>query len=127
LTQEFLVTLPKYEVTNLKTQTVVASEVVEARGAWASFKGLMLRDSLPSGHGMVFRPARGIHTNFMRFPIDLVFFDKEMRVKKIREAMGAWRYDFTMAAGVIEMNAGAARASGISPGDQLQFSPLNEA
>jgi uncharacterized protein len=112
-------------VTNLTTQEVVASEVTEALGAWAAFKGLMFRQSMPNDHGMLFRPARGIHTNFMRFPIDLVYFDKELRVKKIREAMGPWRYDFTNAAGVIEMNAGAARRKSISPGDQLQFIVLN--
>jgi uncharacterized membrane protein (UPF0127 family) len=119
------VALPVYQVANLTTQQMVAVEVVEAQGAWASFKGLMFRQTLPSGHGMLFRPARGIHTNFMRFPIDLVFFDKELRVKKIREAMGPWRYDFTNAAGVIEMNAGAAKASAISPGDQLKFVVVN--
>jgi len=81
----------------------------------------MFQPSLPSGHGMLFRPARGIHTNFMRFPIDLVYFDNELKVKKVREAMGPWRYDFTNAAGVIEMKAGEARAKSISPGDQLQF------
>jgi uncharacterized membrane protein (UPF0127 family) len=85
----------------------------------------MFQTSLPSGHGMLFRPARGIHTNFMRFPIDLVYLDKENRVTKIREAMGPWRYDFRSAAGVIEMNAGAARASGISTSDQLNFTSLN--
>jgi uncharacterized membrane protein (UPF0127 family) len=74
---------------------------------------------------MLFRPARGIHTNFMRFPIDLVFFDSELKVKKIREAMGPWRYDFTHAAGVIEIGAGAARAMAISPGDQLKFTTLD--
>jgi uncharacterized protein len=117
--------LPLYQVANLTTQEVVVAEVVEARGVWAAFMGLMFRESLPNGHGMLFRPARGIHTNFMRFPIDLVFFDNELRVKKIREAMGPWRYDFTNAAGVIEMKAGAAKAAAISPGDQLQFVAVN--
>jgi uncharacterized membrane protein (UPF0127 family) len=83
--------LPLFQVTNPETNQVVATHVVEAKGSWASFKGLMFRDSLQSGHGMLFRPARGIHTNFMRFPIDLVFLDKENRVTKIREAMGPWR------------------------------------
>jgi uncharacterized protein len=117
--------LPVYQVTNARTNRIVATEVVEAKGAWASFKGLMFRSSMPADHGMLFRPARGIHTNFMRFPIDLVFLDKENRVKKVREAMKPWRYDFSSAAGVIEMNAGAARANGIAVGDQLHFTPLN--
>jgi uncharacterized membrane protein (UPF0127 family) len=118
--------LPVYQVSNATTGRVVASHVEEAKGAWPAFKGLMFRTSMPDGYGMLFRPARGIHTNFMRFPIDLVFLDNENRVKKVHPAMGPWRYDFTFAAGVIEMNAGSASANGISPGDVLQFAPIND-
>jgi uncharacterized membrane protein (UPF0127 family) len=119
--------LPLFQITKAATNEIVASQVVEAKGAWASFKGLMFQNPLPSGHGMLFRPVRGIHTDFMRFPIDLVYLDKQNRVTKVREAMGPWRYDFSSAAGVIEMNAGAARASGISPGDTLHLVLLNGA
>src|SRR4051812_16774374 len=92
-----------------RTGSVVATAITDASGPWTSFKGLMLRKDLPDGHGMMFRPARGIHTQFMRFPIDLIFLDKSNRVVKVRSAMAPWRFDFTNADAVIEMNAGAAR------------------
>lgn len=111
------------KLVNERTGAVVATAIAEAVGPWQAFKGLMLRKSLPDGHGMVFRPARGIHTHFMRFPIDLIFFDASGRVTKIRPAMPPWRFDFTNAAGVVEMNAGAAAANDIRPGDQLRFVP----
>ena len=116
---------PAYRVTNERTGTVLGTSVRQAEGAWGNFRGLMLLKSLPEGHGLLFRPARGIHTHFMRFPIDLVFLDKEDRVSKIREAMPPWRFDFTSAAGVIEMNPGAARAAGTQPGDRLRFDPID--
>lgn len=106
---------------NLRTDQVVATSIEEADGAWKAFKGLMLRMDLPEGHGMVFRPARGIHTHFMRFPIDLVFLDGANLVVKIRPAMAPWRFDFTNAAGVIELRSGAAAANDIQQGDQLVF------
>jgi len=115
---------PAYQITNERTGTVFASEVRQAEGAWGNFKGLMLKKGMPEGHGLLFRPARGIHTHFMRFPIDLIFLDKDDRVSKIREAMPPWRFDFTSDAGVIEMNPGAARAAGLQPGDQLRFDPV---
>lgn len=106
-----------------RTGAVVLIDVHEATGPWGNFKGLMLKASIPQGYGLVFRPAKGIHTQFMRFPIDLVFFDTTNRVTKVRDAMPPWRFDFTKAAGVIEMNPGAARAAGVREGDTLRFEP----
>jgi len=57
----------------------------------------------------------------MRFPIDLIFLDKSNRVVKIRPAMAPWRFDFTSAYAVIEMNAGAAAGNDVRPGDHLRF------
>jgi uncharacterized protein len=108
-------------VRNERTGKLVGDQIEEAAGLWGSFKGLMFRKSIPDGYGMVFRPARGIHTNFMRFPIDLIYFDKANRVSKVRPAMKPWRWDFTNASGVIEMNPGSAAKYDVQPGDQLQF------
>lgn len=106
-----------------ETGTVVLDHVLLANGPWNSFKGLMFDASLPAGHGLLFRPARGIHTHFMRFPIDLIFLDEANTVVAIREAMQPWRFDFTFAAAVIEANAFAARAGGIAIGRRLRFDP----
>jgi uncharacterized membrane protein (UPF0127 family) len=109
------------KVVNQRTGEVVGTAIVEAAGPWQAFKGLMFRKELPAGHGMLFRPARGIHTQFMRFPIDLVFLDKSNQVVKIKPAMRPWRFDFTSADAVIELNAGA--AARVQPGDELRFHP----
>jgi len=108
-------------VRNERTGQIIGDQIENAAGLWGSFKGLMFRKSIPDGYGMVFRPARGIHTNFMRFPIDLIFFDKDNRVSKVRPAMKPWRWDFTNASGVIEMNPGSAKKSEVLPGDRLIF------
>lgn len=112
-----------HRVVNHRTGSVVATSIEEAKGPWRSFRGLMLRKGLPDGHGMVFRPAKGIHTQFMRFPIDLIFLDKHNQVVKVRPSMRPWRFDFTNAAAVIEMTGGAAAHTDIRPGDQLDFRP----
>lgn len=108
-------------VVNERTGRIVVHELVAADNPWKAFKGLMLRQDFPNGRGMIFRPARGIHTYFMRFPIDLIYLDRENRVVKIRPAMAPWRFDFTSASAVIEMNAGASAANDIRPGDVLVF------
>jgi uncharacterized membrane protein (UPF0127 family) len=111
-------------VVNERTGAALATRVEEARGAWRSLKGLMFRRSLPQGHGLLFRPARGIHTHFMRFDLDLVFLDRDGRVTKIRHRIAPWRMDFTSAAACIELNAGAAEAVGLREGDRLRFEPV---
>lgn len=113
----------KVVIRNGRTGSSLADEAEDAKGAWRSFMGLMFKPSIPDGYGLVFRPARGIHTNFMRFPIDLIYFDRDNRVVKVREAMRPWRWDFTNAAGVIEMNPGSAAKASLQPGDELRFEP----
>lgn len=113
-----------HRVVNERSGDVVGTHVEVARGPWQSFRGLMFKPGLPDGHGMLFRPAQGIHTQFMRFPIDLIFLDRSGRVCKIRESMKPWRFDFSRAAAVIEMSGGQARAAGIDVGDTLRLDPI---
>ena len=117
---------PVLRVIDERTGQVVVTHLRQTAGAWQSFKGLMLVKRLPEGHGLLFRPAQGIHTHFMRFPIDVVFLDQEDRVTKVREAMPPWRFDFTFAAACLELNPGHARTHDIRPGDKLRFEPVAE-
>lgn len=112
---------PTRSLVNKRSGNVVATRISTAEGVWQNFKGLMFRTTLHDGEGLVFRPARGIHTHFMRFPIDLLFLDASDRVTKIRPSMSPWRFDFTNAAGVIEVSSGFAAAKDIRTGDQLEF------
>jgi len=111
----------EWRVVNERTGALVGTSVREAASAWRSFKGLMFIKQLPDGHGLIFRPAHGIHTHFMRFPIDLVFLDAAGRVTKTRERMVPWRFDFTTADSVIELNAGTVRDANVRVGDLLVF------
>ena len=113
--------VPVHRVVNARTGRVVGTTIEEAKGPWRSFRGLMFRKGLPDGHGMLFRPAKGIHTQFMRFPIDLIYLDKNNQVLKVRPSMRPWRFDFTNAAAVIEMTGGTAVAVDVQAGDRLEF------
>ncbi|MFM8593707.1 MAG: DUF192 domain-containing protein [Chloroflexota bacterium] len=108
-------------VVNQRTGEPVFDDVRTAEGSWGAFKGLMFDASMPDRQGLLFRPARGIHTHFMRFPIDLIFLDDDDRVVAVRESMTPWKFDFRSAAAVIEANGGTARTQGIKIGDVLLF------
>lgn len=90
----------------------VATTVADRR------RGLLGRDELDGA--LLLKPARMVHTVRMRFPIDVIFCDAELRVVDIvtmapnRLGLPRWR-----AGAVIEAPAGAAARWNLTPGQQL--------
>jgi uncharacterized membrane protein (UPF0127 family) len=83
-------------------------------------KGLLGRASLPSGEGILLRPAGSVHTFFMRFPIDVVFVDRELEVVGIEPALPPWRLAGRRGAkAVVELAAGECERRGLAVGDRL--------
>jgi uncharacterized membrane protein (UPF0127 family) len=99
---------------------VVCERCVVAANAWTRLKGLLGRSSLPVGEGLLLRPTSSIHTTFMRFPIDVVFLDGELRVVKVVPELRPWRFAFGRGArSALELAAGEAARRGIAAGQQL--------
>jgi len=66
-------------------------------------------------------PCPAVHTAFMRFPIDVVFVDREGRVRKIVRGLAPWRISASLGAyAAIEFTAGDERD--LVPGDRLYLS-----
>jgi uncharacterized membrane protein (UPF0127 family) len=83
-------------------------------------KGLLGRRDLPSGEGILLRPAGSIHTAFMRFPIDAVFLARDGRVLDVSHALPPWRMAAKRGAhAVVELPAGEATRRGLRAGDTL--------
>jgi uncharacterized membrane protein (UPF0127 family) len=83
-------------------------------------KGLLGREGLASGEGLVIAPCGGVHTFFMRFAIDVLFVARDGRVVKVRPAVKPWRLTFALRAFcAIELPAGVATTSGVRAGDRL--------
>jgi hypothetical protein len=85
-------------------------------------RGLLGRGELRRGDGMMLRPSNSIHTAFMRFPIDAVFLDAELRVLKVRSDLRPWRAAGALRArAVLELAAGEAERRGVAPGELLRL------
>jgi hypothetical protein len=83
-------------------------------------KGLLGRRDLPSGEGILLKPASSVHMAFMRFPIDAIFLDRELRVVKVAAGLRPWRATGSRGAqAVLEIPAGEAGRRGLSVGDRL--------
>ena len=83
-------------------------------------RGLLGRDGLDSGQGLLLRPASSVHTFFMRFPIDVVFLDRALVVLSIADDVDPWRTASQRGAkAVLELPAGESSRHGLAVGDQL--------
>jgi uncharacterized membrane protein (UPF0127 family) len=101
---------------------VVCEECLVAATPFTRLRGLLGRSSLPSGEGILLRPAASIHTFFMRFAIDAVFLDADLRVVGITADLRPWRAAGKRGAkAVLELPAGECARRGLEVGDQIRF------
>ena len=82
--------------------------------------GLLKHERLEPGHGLWITPCESVHTFFMKFPIDLVYLDKKRKVRKVRNAVPAWRLSACLSAhSILELPAGTVEKTGTQAGDEL--------
>ena len=87
----------------------------------ARTKGLLGRSSLPEDQGMLLATS-AIHTYFMRFPLDLVFLDKNFVVVRTVSEVKPWRMVIDRRArSVVELAAGVVGNAGVREGEQVSL------
>jgi len=90
-------------------------------------RGLLGRDGLEAGGGMLIDRAPSVHMFFMRFPIDVVFLDRDRKVVRVVERLRPWRVaGARRAAAALELPAGAAAAAGVEVGEILILEDIVE-
>ena len=101
---------------------VVAETVTVADSTMRRLRGLLGKGDLPSGQGILLRPAWSIHTAFMRFPIDVVFLDADQVVIKIVPRLHPFKTASCRGAReVVELRAGECDRRGLSLGDRVAW------
>lgn len=107
--------------------SVVCERCVIAASPLRRLRGLLGRPSLPAGEGILLKPARSVHTFFMRFPIDVVFVDSQLTVVRIAAALPPWRTARERRAfSVLELAAGQCERRGVAVGDVLLVRATSE-
>ena len=119
---------------NRTRTTYLATELMIARTHWTRFRGLMATDGsrFRRGQGLWISPSHGVHTFAMRFPIDVVYLDRDRIVIHVEEELKPWRMAAVRikAASVLELPIGAIRESQTALGDLVDIfleRPLHEA
>lgn len=108
------------QATLISDARVVCARCTVANSPWRRLRGLMGRRSLDAGEGLLLRPSSSVHTCFMRFPIDIVFLDRDLTVLDIAPAVRPWRARGKRGArAVLELGAGEADRLAIRAGEQF--------
>ena len=110
---------------NRTRSAYLATELDIARTHWSRFCGLMARDpqNFRAGQGLWITPCKGVHTWGMRFPIDVLYLDREKVVVHLEQNLRPWRFAPVRrkAASVLELPGKTVSMTGTSVGDHIEI------
>lgn len=102
---------------------LLASRVTCARGFVDRLSGLLVAPKLAPGEGLWLMPCRMIHTWGMRYSLDILFLDADLRVVGSCEQLTPFRLSplHLRARSVLELVAGTISSVEVQIGDQLSY------
>jgi len=111
-------------VINLTKQTWLATKVRKADNFLTRLVGLLKRTHLGPEEALWLMPSRGIHTNGMKFPIDVIFLNKKNTVVGLMAGLAPFRISPVHFSGysVLELPNGTIKKSHTEIGDQFEIS-----
>ncbi len=101
----------------------IAGTVLIADSVLARLKGLLGRKSLERDHSLWLVPCKGIHTIWMKFPIDVAFLDEKGIVISVRHNLSPNRMTriYLGARSAIELAAGRLAETETEQGDRIEI------
>lgn len=108
---------------NQKSGKALAKNLLLADTLLSRMKGLLGSKGLERGEGLWIKPCNGVHSFGMRFPIDVVFLDREHRVIAVRPSLPPNRLTrlYFKATSVLELPSGTAEQTATVPGDCISI------
>ncbi len=105
-------------------RTWLATRVKKADNFFTRVVGLLKRNGLSPEEALWLVPSKGIHTIGMKFPIDVVFLDKNNVVLRLISGLVPYRITSLHFRGqsVLELPAGTIKKSQTEVGDRLEIS-----
>ena len=116
-----------YRISNTTRQTVISARAQRADSFFSRMKGLLGRESLLPGEGLIITRCKSIHMLFMKFPIDVLFVSKEDCIVGFVEQIQPYQLSphFFSAAYAIELPVGQIKASQSQKKDKIRIEALS--
>ena len=108
---------------NFTKNQIIAEKLECADTLFARMRGLLGRESMPAGSGMLIKSCKGIHTFCMKFPIDVIFLDKDNVVLSLEKRLPPNRLTriYFRASSVLELPAGKIEDASTNIGDKINI------
>lgn len=106
---------------NITKNNELAANLVLADTLFSRMAGLLGRKKLVCGEGLWIKPCKGVHSFGMRFPIDIVFLDQQLRVIAVSHSLPPNRLTrlYLNATSVLELPSGTVMNSATATGDRI--------
>lgn len=117
-----------FRVINVTKECTLARRAKPAFSFSRRLIGLLGRRSLLEEEGLIIEPCLSVHTFFMRFSIDVVFYDRSRIVIAVFSNLTPFRVTPVLksALGVVELPKGTILFSQTEIGDQLSFDAASD-
>ena len=107
---------------NTTKKTILSDRCHFANTVVKRMVGLLNRRKFAEGEGLLFDRCYGVHTFGMRFPIDILFLDKDLQVIRAVKSLPPYRTSVVRkAVYVLELPVGALENTCTEEGDQIQI------
>jgi len=106
---------------NRARRSLLGTRIGLADGWWTRLRGLLGRERLEPGEGLLLRPCRAVHMLGMRLTLDIAFLDADGRVVALYPELrpgGRTRWH-AAARDALELPAGTLAATGTREGDTI--------
>lgn len=102
---------------------VIADSIESATTFFTRLKGLMFRQQLSNGGGLYLHPCKSIHMFFMKFPIDVLYLDKDWKIVGMEEQLEPGKIGkvFPNVVSVIELGSGSIQKYDIKAGQIVEL------
>ena len=110
-------------VANLTRGTLLGDRIEIADTSLSRFLGLIPKRGLNAGEGLLIKPSSGVHMFWMRFAIDVVGLDRQMRVVRLWRNLRPWRMTSVSMQmhSALELPVGQIDAGEVQLGDVLEI------
>lgn len=108
--------------------TVLATKLKVADGFYSRLKGLIGSSFFTAGEGLWMAQCRAIHTIGMRFPIDVIFVDRDLIVRKTVKSLRPFCpiVGCLSAKSVLELPEGSIEKAQVEVGDRIEIIQTSE-
>ncbi len=115
------------QVYNVNSSLYVSRQTVIADTFLTRLIGLLLTKKFKPGSGLIIEPCKSIHMFFMRYPIDVIFYNQNLEIVALVENIQPWQFTkvYSKAKACLELPINSIRQSNSSINDQLKIEFLN--